>query len=810
MLCFPLILSAATADTLHIEKAKYVGPLAIQMPYMIDSVNGENQKMESRKLLERNLNPSFTTSKTIDYGTALDPSQSLHYFQFTLTPNRFTKTKLLISHLANYKIFVNGKEQYGTELSLLPQRYEIIIAAMTAKEAKDSFKMALITPKEASVTINATDKRPYTISDQTNGLHYSTISISPSGKYLQTVYTNIDTKGTPTYYTKLTYTSTDKVLMTFDGYAPYHWMPKSDLLYFTRKQDDRINLLTLNPLTLETKISCTSIPAGDFRIDPTENYLIYSLLDEKPKETGPLKLLCDPDDRIPGWRNRWNIYKFDLRTHVMQQLTYGHTAINLSDISSDGTKLLFTSDRHRLEALPNSLTSLYQMDLRTMQVDTLLRDTGYIANCSYSPDSNQILIKGSPACFNGIGCQVKEGQIPSMYDYQLYLFTIATRKVRAMTTNFYPSVENVQWSKHNKKIYFTANDQDCIHLYTLNPQTGKINFIDTHLDVIQRLSIATHGSRIVYFGQTSSTARTLYTCDLNGGKPQKIGDIDFEKWISNISISTVTKWKFCTERGDTIIGRYYLPKDFNHQKKYPLIVYYYGGCTPTLNTLEFHYAYQVLASLGYVVYVVQPSGTIGFGQEFSARHTNAWGQRTADDIIEGTREFCKQHQYVDTTKIGCMGASYGGFMTQYLVSHTDLFATAISHAGISNIASYWGGGYWGYSYSEAASQGSYPWNNAKLYTEQSSLFNADKIHTPLLLLHGTADTNVPTNESQQLYTALRLLGREVSYIQIEGSNHVVKDYDKRIHWQNTIFAWFNKYLKGQAEWWNEMYPSKAY
>jgi dipeptidyl aminopeptidase/acylaminoacyl peptidase len=217
--------------------------------------------------------------------------------------------------------------------------------------------------------------------------------------------------------------------------------------------------------------------------------------------------------------------------------------------------------------------------------------------------------------------------------------------------------------------------------------------------------------------------------------------------------------------------------------------------------LEINYPYQVFASLGYVVYVVQPSGALGFGQEFAARHTGTWGDMSSDDIIEGTQQFCKEHTFIDTKKIGCIGASYGGFMTQYLQTKTNLFAAAISHAGISNIASYWGGGYWGYTYGEVAQYGSFPWNNPDLYVKHSPLFNADKINTPLLLIHGTVDTNVPPFESQQLYTALRILGKEVEYIQVNGENHVITDWKKRHEWQNAIFAWFAKYLKGQPEWW---------
>ena len=202
--------------------------------------------------------------------------------------------------------------------------------------------------------------------------------------------------------------------------------------------------------------------------------------------------------------------------------------------------------------------------------------------------------------------------------------------------------------------------------------------------------------------------------------------------------------------------------------------------------------------------MLNPSGTTAYGQEFAARHVNTWGHESGDDIIQGVKEFCKAHDFVDSKHIGCIGASYGGFMTEYLQTRTDIFAAAISHAGISNIASYWGGGYWGYSYGETAQYGSFPWNNPDLYVKQSPLFNADKIHTPLLLLHGTVDTNVPTNESQQLYNALKILGRDVAYVQVEGENHVVVDYHKRLAWLNVIYAWFAKYLQNDATWWNEL------
>ena len=122
-------------------------------------------------------------------------------------------------------------------------------------------------------------------------------------------------------------------------------------------------------------------------------------------------------------------------------------------------------------------------------------------------------------------------------------------------------------------------------------------------------------------------------------------------------------WDFVNSNGDTINGRFYLPPDFDTAKKYPLIVNYYGGCSPTGRNFESRYPHHAYAAQGYVVYVLNPSGATGYGQEFSSRHVNTAGEGVARDIIEGTKRFCEEHPYVDEKKIGCIGASYGGFMT---------------------------------------------------------------------------------------------------------------------------------------------------
>ena len=184
------------------------------------------------------------------------------------------------------------------------------------------------------------------------------------------------------------------------------------------------------------------------------------------------------------------------------------------------------------------------------------------------------------------------------------------------------------------------------------------------------------------------------------------------------------------------------------------------------------------------------------------------GEGPAQDIIDATRQFARDVAQVDSTKIGCVSASYGGFMTQYMLTKDNPFACGISHAGISDHTSYWGEGYWGYSYSEVSAANSYPWTRKDLYVDRSPLYNADKITKPLLFTHGTADTNVPIGESIQMYTALRLLGVPTAFVEVEGENHGIMDPAKRVKWINTMVAWFQRWLNDDPSWWDAIYTPK--
>ena len=165
------------------------------------------------------------------------------------------------------------------------------------------------------------------------------------------------------------------------------------------------------------------------------------------------------------------------------------------------------------------------------------------------------------------------------------------------------------------------------------------------------------------------------------------------------------------------------------------------------------------------------------------------------------KKFCAEHPFVDAKKIGCIGASYGGFMTMYLQTRTDIFAAAVAHAGISDITSYWGEGMWGCAYNAIAAAGSFPWKNREI-------FAADKVKTPILLCHGLSDTNVPVGESIQMFAALKILGKPVELLTFTGEDHGIANYARRKQWMKSHLAWFARWLKGEPDWWNTLYPDR--
>lgn len=822
---------SASAETIEVKTLKYAGPYAVAQPWMADSVNIKGEAFDLKQLLDSPL--SFTLlnkGKEVTAAQLLaDKQDALHLASFCVSNTQRTKATIAVEGLEQYRLFVDGEqvEVNGdkAETILTPSQHTVVIKYLTRKDAssdKKSIKLTVTAANGAPLSVgDATVKRAYNIYDVICAPNYPSVSISPNGKFIVVRKTWVDRKGNNHSISELRNYQTNRVMATFE--ESVKWMPASNKLYFTQKasdssiageekQDGTLQLITINPLTMEREVLASHLPEGWFQFTPDEKTLIYTLTTEGRKKDPQVYDVKEPEDRQPGWRERSNLAKYDLASGILQPLTFGYHNIYLMDISADSRCLLIGKEEERLTKRPTTPTSFYRLDLGSMnassattpKVETLIEKGEFLNSAQFSPDGKSILVSASPEAFNGIGKNVEEGQTPSMIDTQLYLMTLSDKKVRPLTKDFNPNVQSVDWSKADGNIYFTAEDKDCVHLFQLNPKSGKFTLLKTPEEYIKSFSLASSAAEMAFSGQSASNADRLYKMNTKALKSQLVDDLSARE-LKDVELGECKAWNFVNSRGDTLCCRYYLPPHFDAAKKYPMIVNYYGGCSPTSRMFQSRYPHHVYAAMGYVVLVVNPSGATGFGQKFSARHVDTAGEGVAEDIISSTQAFCDEHAFVNRKKIGCIGASYGGFMTQYLQTKTDLFAAAISHAGISDHTSYWGEGYWGYSYSEVSMANEYPWTNKHLFVDQSPLYNADKIHTPLLFVHGTADNNVPVGESIQLYTALKLLGRPTAMVLVDGQDHHIIDYEKRMKWQNTIFAWFAKWLQDDASWWTEMY-----
>ena len=793
---------SAQQTTTVVKDFRLAGPFAITTPYQTGNVDAKGRSFNDMTLL-KGFNASESVKEELwsgDVLPSLADSKAVGQLSFGINNESYLDGRLEVKGPKTYQIYIDGREA-GPTLKLSPAHQHVVkITYLADAGAADSIHVSIKADK--SVPTTATGKHLFSLMDVLHGKRVTSASLSPNGQYLLVNFTTTDGNRS-TSSTELRETATNRRIAAISGGA--QWMPRTNALQVR----DGNTLYKVNPATQQRTVFMENAPQGYYTLSPTEDYLIIRNRDEGTKEDPEVFEILEPEDRQPGWRDRSTLSKVDVQTGVTTPLTFGSHAAYLTDISNDGTKLLLNVRRSRLTKRPTDVTDVLIMDANTLQVDTIMRGAEFLGAMSFSPDGKELLIQASAEAFNGIGNHVKPGQIPSMYQYILYRYDIATGKVTPLTDKITQSIESYDWSRHDGQIYFSANHRDLVYLYSLDPKTGKITDLGSQEDVVSSYSLAADAPVMAYVGQGAQHSNRLHLLNLNPKKRTHtlLEDSNVEL-LKDVELGDFAEWNYVNQRGDTIYGRYYLPPHFDATKKYPMIVNYYGGCTPTERVFESRYPHNAYASQGYVVYVVQPSGAAGFGQEFAARHVNSWGLMTADDIIEGTKKFCAEHSFVDASKIGCIGASYGGFMTQYLQTVTDIFAAAISHAGISDITSYWGEGYWGYSYSEVASAGKYPWNARDMYTQQSPLFNADKIHTPLLFLHGTADTNVPIGESIQMFTALKLLGRETAFVAVKDQNHHILDYQKRLKWQETIFAWFSKYLKNDASWWEALYPEK--
>ncbi|GJQ63415.1 MAG: peptidase S9 [Melioribacteraceae bacterium] len=719
----------------------------------------------------------------------------------------------LSAYLNSDEIFDSGIIKKGIEdgeykksISLEAGKHYLFTKIYSPKTRDVTLEYSYTSTNDEDVKFSVDPTRYTTVSDLLDNRKISSVSISGDGAYTLVKVTERDKELNKSISSLEIYYTFDgrlkEVIKPADDFGNLDWSPASQRIAYVVSNSGKSTLYLRdfeNNTTSTLMENVENFAGYNWSDDGLKIIYTTSKSDSKKED---LKRYEYPQSRYPWYGGKSSIYMYDLFSGVSQELVSGDDSYSFLDMSSDNKQILYSTSSINFDERPYGKSHYYLYDMVSGGTDSLFT-LNWGGGAEFSPDGKSILVSGGPSEFGGTGKNT-DADIPNDYDTQAYIYNIASKEVKAITKNFNPSLNSMYWDAKTGKIFFNVTDESYRNLYQFDPKSEKFEKIDTGVEYVASISYSPNSNMSVFKGSSSNVIDKVYILDRYRKSAKLLVDVDAENY-DHIRLGDVKDFDFESETGYNVKGRVYYPVNFDKSKKYPAIVYYYGGTSPVTREFEGRYPKNIWTANGYFVYVLQPTGAYGFGQNYSSVHVNDWGEVTAKQIIEGTEKFLDAHQFVDGDNLGCIGASYGGFMTMNVITKTDMFAAAISHAGISALTSYWGEGYWGFLYSSVATAESFPWNRRDIYVDHSPIYNADKINTPLLLLHGSSDTNVPRGESLQMYAALKLLKKDVEYVEVDGLDHHIMQYDKRKKWTKTIVAYFDKYLKNKPDWWKSLY-----
>ena len=843
--------AAAVSDTVTISHWLQLGPLAAPLPaFHAAPENGfpVADLLEQSSLDPRTLRPRAGEWETLASGQAAtwqetaagdggffspgekgDPAEV--YLAVYLAADRWLTAELALTTGFPVKAYLDGEaislsesdgppdtpgpQQRTGKLKLAIGKHRLLVHAVfdPEQEATRGLTASLVLAEDipaAALEVACDPVRAVDINDILDAPHIDAADLSPDGRLVAVSLSEYGPDGKRDRRLEIRSTRDGALQRTWRGglgRSRVTWAPTGQRLSYSTTSDDLTTIWLFDLASGETTALVSGVEnLGGYRWAPDGSFLVYSFTVEAESDERKVKRVRNPADRQPRWRDRSFLVQVGVPGGATRRLTCGPLSTTGWSISADSERLLFFRSEQDLTSRPYSTSELWQLDLASLTAEQVL-DEPWIGAAVFGPEPGRIALQGSPSAFDDLGLTLPEGVQPNDYGGQLYLYDLATGRAEAGSRDHDPAIGSLRWSLADGRIYALCVDGQFRNLYAFAPEPKRWTRIETGLEFTAGFDLARKGNLAVAWGTSAATPNRLYALDLRRGKPKLLLDPAAERY-QDVTFGEVQPWQCPLPDGGTLDGRVHFPRSYHPagDRKYPVIVYYYGGTYPVTRDFGGRYPKNIWAGQDYFVYVPQPSGAVGYGQEFSARHVNDWGHLTAAEVIAGTKAFLAAFPAADPDRVGCLGASYGGFLTMLLVSQTDLFAAAVSHAGISSISSYWGEGLWGYAYGARALAHRFPWTDRDLYIGQRPLFHADKITTPMLLVHGAADTNVPVGESTSLFVALKLLGREVEFVRIEGQDHWILDHDQRIVWNDTILAFFARWLKDRPGWWGELYP----
>jgi dipeptidyl aminopeptidase/acylaminoacyl peptidase len=374
----------------------------------------------------------------------------------------------------------------------------------------------------------------------------------------------------------------------------------------------------------------------------------------------------------------------------------------------------------------------------------------------------------------------------------IILFERETRKQINLTEQLDISVGQILWSPNGKYIYYDA-DREVFHsIYKFNLAT-KENTLILKDGYNTEMKISADGNTIFFKRQKTTLPAEIFSMNSNGGDVKQLTNIN-GALLSQIQFGDFDTFWSEGANNTKVQSIIITPPFFDSNKKYPLIFLIHGG--PQGNWPdEFHYRWnlQLFASKGYVVVATNPRGSTGYGQKFTDEISGDWGGKVYTDLMNACDYAIKTFKFIDPKNTFAAGASYGGYMINWLEGHTNRFNAVVSHDGVYNIESMYGSTeeLW---FPEWEMKG-VPWENRTLYEKWSPNRFVKNFKTPMLVVHGALDFRLSETQGFELFTALQRKGVESKLLYFPDEFHFVAKPQNARLWWNTIFNWFEEYKK---------------
>jgi dipeptidyl aminopeptidase/acylaminoacyl peptidase len=373
---------------------------------------------------------------------------------------------------------------------------------------------------------------------------------------------------------------------------------------------------------------------------------------------------------------------------------------------------------------------------------------------------------------------------------RIMLYDRMSQKLLNLTGDYDLSADEIVWSKDSKSIYFTASNKIYKSIFKIDLNTKLVSTM-VEAVVASSLKLSGDGKTLFFKNQRSTLPYEIFAINADKRNFRRItfvnGDI-----LSNLEMNEVeTFW--CEGAEETQVQSIILkPPFFEQGKKYPMIFLIHGGPQGNWED-DFHYRWnlQMFASNGYVVVAPNPRGSTGYGQEFTDQISKDWGGKAYIDLMNSYDHAVNNFSFIDKNNTFAAGASYGGYMINWIEGQNNKFNALVSHAGVFNLESMYGTTeeLW---FPEWENGGT-PWENRELYKKWSPHMFVENFKTPLLVIHGAYDFRVPYSQAMELFTSLQRVGVESKFLYFPDETHFVTKPQNAKLWWNTIFEWFEHY-----------------